>query len=79
MQVDVHLHAILQRQTPDGLLRRLDVEMPEGSTIQRLIDHLGIEIDPEHLLFALNGRVANIDQALADGDVVHIMVPISGG
>lgn len=79
MQVIVHLHSILQRQTPDGLIRRLDVEMPEGSTIQALVDHLEIEVDPEHLLLALNGRLANFDQVLSDGDVVHIMVPISGG
>lgn len=79
MHIIVHLHSILQRQTPEGLLRRLEVELPEGSTIQELIEHLEIEIHPEHLLFALNGRFAEIDQALADGDVVHLIVPISGG
>jgi sulfur carrier protein ThiS len=79
MQVVVHLHSILQRKTPDGLLRRLDVEMPEASTIQTLVEHLQIEIDPGHLLFALNGRFANPDQVMADGDEVHVMVPISGG
>jgi hypothetical protein len=32
---------------------RLEVEMPAGSTIQELIDHLEIEIDPEHLFFCI--------------------------
>jgi sulfur carrier protein ThiS len=79
MKIVVHLHSILQLKTPQGLQRRLEVELPEGSTIQDLIEHLAVEVDPEHLSLVLNGRVAKLEQVLEDGDKVHLMVPISGG
>lgn len=79
MKIVVHLHSILQRKTPQGLQRKLEVELPEGSTIQDLVDHLEVEVAPEHLSLALNGRVARLEQVLHDGDKVHLMVPISGG
>jgi sulfur carrier protein ThiS len=79
MKIVVHLHSILQRKTPQGLQRKLEVELPEGSTIQDLVEHLEVEVAPEHLSLALNGRVARLEQALRDGDKVHLMVPISGG
>jgi sulfur carrier protein ThiS len=79
MKITVHLHSILQRKTPQGLQRKLEVELPEGSTIRDLVETLDIEIDPEHLSLALNGRVTRLEQVLEDGDKVHLMVPISGG
>jgi len=79
MRITVHLHSILQRKTPEGMLRRLEVEMPEGSTILDLIKQVEIEIDPEYLLLALNGRVARLELVMKDGDKVHLMMPISGG
>jgi sulfur carrier protein ThiS len=79
MKIVVHLHSILQRKTPQGLQRKLEVELPEGSTIQDLVDHLEVEVAPEHLSLAVNGRVARLEQVLRDGDKVHLMVPISGG
>jgi sulfur carrier protein ThiS len=79
MRIVVHLHSILQRKTPEGLQRKLEVEMPEGSTILNLIEHLEVEIDPGYLLLALNGRVARLEQVMDDGDKVHLMMPISGG
>jgi sulfur carrier protein ThiS len=79
MKVVVHLHSILQRKTPQGLQRKLEVEIPEGSSIRDLVEHLEMEFDPEHLSVALNGRVARLEQVLEDGDKVHLMIPISGG
>jgi len=79
MKIVVHLHSILQRKTPQGTQRKLEVELPEGSTIQDLVENLEVEVAPEHLSLALNGRVAKLEQELHDGDKVHLMVPISGG
>ena len=79
MKIIVHLHSILQRKTPQGLQRKLEVELPEGSTIRDLIERLEMEVAPEHLSVALNGRVARVEQVLEDGDKVHLMIPISGG
>ena len=79
MQLQVHLHTILQRQTPEGLVSRLDVFMPQGSTLSDLIEHLDIELAPEHMLLAVNRRMAELDQVLHDGDMVNLMPAISGG
>jgi molybdopterin converting factor small subunit len=79
MQLQVHLHTIIQRQTPDGLVSRLDVVMPQGSTLMDLIEHLDIELAPEHMLLAVNRRMAEPGQMLHDGDMVNLMPAISGG
>ena len=78
-KVTVFLGTILQKKTPQGNQRRLEVSLPDDSTILKLIDELEIEIDPVHLLLAVNGRTAELDQVLADDDKVHLMMPISGG
>jgi sulfur carrier protein ThiS len=79
VRIVVHLHSILQRKTPQGLQRRLEVEFSEGSTVLELIKHLEIDIDPDDLLLAVNGRMAKLDQILLNDDDVHLMLPISGG
>ena len=57
----------------------MDVDLAPGSTITDLVQHLGIELEPRLLLFAVNGRVADLDQELNEGDKVNLMVAISGG
>ena len=79
MKVTVHLHTILQRQTPDALLSRLEVDIASGSSLADLLHYLEIDLDPEHLLLAVNGRVASMEQSLQDGDQVNLMPAISGG
>ena len=71
MIIKVHLHTTLQRQTADGLVSRLEVELPIGSTITDLLDDLEIKMSPDALLLAVNGRVAQTDQTLVDQDVVN--------
>ena len=79
MHVEVHLHTLLQRQTPEGLARRVDVELLDGSSLLNLLSSLQIEISPEHLLFVVNGRIADVERELHDGDVVHLIPALSGG
>ncbi len=79
MKVTVHLHTILQRPTPEGMLSRLDVDLPPGSTLGALLQHMEVELAPDHLLLAVNGRVAGLDRILQDGDQVNLMPAISGG
>lgn len=79
MNVTVHLHTILQRQTPEGLVGRLSISLPEDTTVARLLDLLKIEMDPEHLLLVVNGRTAGLQRVLQDGDQVNLMPAISGG
>lgn len=79
MIVTVHLHTILQRQTPEGLVDRLDVNLPSGVTLAGLLQQLEIELAPEFLLLVINGRVASLDDILQDGDEVNLMPALSGG
>jgi sulfur carrier protein ThiS len=79
ISITVHLHTILQRETPEGLQRELVVEVPEDCTMNDLLELLEIELSHEALLLAVNGRIAGLDQFLIDGDQVRIMPAMSGG
>lgn len=79
MIVTVHLHTILQRQTPDGIVDRLEVALPQGSTLADLLRQVGVEMNPDALLLAVNGRVADLDALLFEGDRINLMPAISGG
>lgn len=78
MLVTVRLHTILQRQVEGGE-RRMEIELADGATVGELVELLGIQISPEMLLFAVNGRTAELEHALQDGDKVNLMAAISGG
>jgi molybdopterin converting factor small subunit len=43
------------------------------------LDSLEIELEPEHLLLVVNGRTAQLQRVLRDGDQVNLMPAISGG
>ena len=79
MNVTVHLHTILQRQTPEGLVGQLAVSLPEDTTMAGLLNFLEIELAPDHLLLVVNGRTAELQHILQDGDQVNLMPAISGG
>jgi sulfur carrier protein ThiS len=79
VRVIAHLHTILQRQTPEGLVRRLEVDLPGGSRVADLLLSLEISLPLDALLLAVNGRVAGPEQLLEEGDQVNIMPAISGG
>ena len=79
MVVQVHLHTTLQRRTPKGLLRRLEVELSPASTLRDVLEQLAIPSDREAILMVINGRTADPKQTLNDGDEVHLIPAISGG
>ena len=79
MIINVHLHTILQRPSPQGPISQLQIDLPEGSTLNDLIERLNIEMPVESLLIAVNHRRAEVDQVLQDGDQVNLMPAISGG
>jgi sulfur carrier protein ThiS len=79
VRVVAHLHTILQRQTPEGLVRRLEVDLPGGSRVSDLLFCLEITLPLDALLLAVNGRVAGPEQVLREGDQGNIMPAISGG
>lgn len=79
MKITVHLHTILQRQTPEGLVGRLDVSLPTESKVSDLLKILEIKLPVESLLLVVNGRMSEPMHTLHDGDVVNLMPAISGG
>lgn len=79
MVVTVHLHTILQRHTPEGSQRRLDVALLSGSAVFDLIQDLGVDLPISALLLVVNGRSAQPHHILHEGDDVHLMPALSGG
>ena len=79
MNVAVHLHTVLQRQTPEGLVRRLELSLPPQSTVNDLLAQMEIDFPLDSLLLVVNGRLVEEDHILAEGDKVNLMPAISGG
>jgi sulfur carrier protein ThiS len=79
MKIEVYFHTTLQRQTPQGLLRQTTLELPSGSTMEDLLRLLELELDPEHLLLVVDGKVADEQHVLVEGEKVSLIPAMSGG
>jgi len=79
IRVTIHLHTILQRQTAEGLQRRLELDLTPGTTLADLLERLEIELSPEAMLLVVNGRLRDLDYGLKEGDIVNLMPALSGG
>jgi sulfur carrier protein ThiS len=78
MRVHVRLHTTLRRETPEGVIDRLQLELPEGAGAHALLDALGI--DPRRgVLVVVNEQLVRGDAPLSDGDHVRLVPPVSGG
>jgi len=79
LHITIHLHTTLQRSSPQGLIRQLEVEVSPGDTLRDLCARLGIAVDEENTLLVVNHCNVGPDQVLSDGDDVHLIPAISGG
>ena len=79
MHVTVKLFATLVR-FKDGSRagRPFEVELPEGSVVQNLIDVLKIPAEETHVVF-INNIIEERESNLNDGDVVGLFPPVGGG
>jgi len=77
MKVDVELFATLRKYGPprEGAFT---MELTEGDGIRRLIEILGIPLDMERVIL-VNGRPANLESPLEEGDKVVLFPPVAGG
>ena len=81
MHVQVRLGAGLA--TAAGT-RRLSVALPEGATVDTLLDRLR-ELEPEiaaglgSALPVVRGTHAAHEQELSDGDEIALLIPVAGG
>jgi len=78
-RVEVRLHASLERIRP-GLKagEALPLELREGTTVERMVEALGIPKNGIHLVL-INGTTRSLDHPLSDGDRVALFSPIGGG
>ena len=79
MVVTVRLHTILRRQTPDGIVDRLRLELPAGASVATVLRQLEIGQRGETIMLVVNGGIVKADHPLADGDEVRLVPAISGG
>jgi MoaE-MoaD fusion protein len=76
MQVRIRLFAGLRERAGTGA-RTLD--LTDGATLGDVWPALGLGEEPSGLLYAVNKRYAEVATALADGDEVALIPPVSGG
>jgi molybdopterin synthase catalytic subunit len=72
----VRLFAGLRERAGSG---EREVELPEGSRVDDAWAALGLGAEPPGLAYAVNRQYADHDQALADGDELAVIPPVSGG
>lgn len=81
MQVRVRLFASLREAVGRD---RLSLELPDGASVEEVWrrlagDHPALVASRASLAAAVNRRYASFDAALADGDEVVFIPPVSGG
>ena len=79
MRVIVHLHTILQKQTPQGLMRKLVVNLSAGASLRDLLAVLDMQVDEHNTLFVRQGQIIEPEVLLNEDDEIHIIPAISGG
>ena len=77
MNVTVRLFAGLRELAGTG---RRELALPDGATVADVWPALGLQgNEPDGLLYAVNREYAEAGRALADGDEVGLIPPVSGG
>jgi molybdopterin synthase catalytic subunit/molybdopterin converting factor small subunit len=76
MNVTVKLFAGLRERAGIG---ERTLELPEGAHVADVWPLLALGDEPAGLLYALNRKYAPADAALAEGDEVAVIPPVSGG
>ena len=56
---------------------KLTIEMPENSSIEDLLNHLGV--DPDYVKTAIDGEIMPISTRLNAGSEIALLPPVSGG
>jgi sulfur carrier protein ThiS len=79
MVVTVRLHTVLRRKTPEGIVDRLELDLPPGATVADVLNALEIGPRRENILLVVNGRIVKPDHALDRGDEVRLIPAMSGG
>lgn len=78
MKVLVRAYSIFTEALGESLL---EVEVPEGTTVRELVTRLlpGGEYRGIRPHILLNGKPADGDEELRNGDIIYVVPPFSGG
>jgi molybdopterin synthase catalytic subunit len=76
VRVSVRLFAGLRERAGTGAR---ELELPDGAKVEDVWRRLDLGQEPAGLLYAVNQRYAAAGVELADGDVVALIPPVSGG
>ena len=77
--VHVKLFATLRHYRPGlGIGEAFPVELPDGTTIQGLIQHLELPEDQVKIVF-VNALFRPVDHILAEGDELGVFPAVGGG
>jgi molybdopterin converting factor small subunit len=74
MELEIRLFASLQKFMPNVE----EVELDDNCTVLELLEKIGIN-SSEVAITLVNGRHAELEQRLHDGETVAIFPPIAGG
>lgn len=77
MKVEVELFATL-RKYGGGQEGVFPADLADGDRVLRVIELLGIPLEVERVIL-VNGRPANLESVLNEGDKVVIFPPVAGG
>jgi sulfur carrier protein ThiS len=84
MHITFKLYASLTQYLPAQARQdnRIPLEVPEGTTVQQVIEPYGMPVNLVHLVL-INGVYVppeeRLSRALVEGDVLAIWPPIAGG
>ena len=78
IKIEVRLFATLATFLPRGEGNTTTVELPDGATVEDLVQTLAIPDDLPRITL-VNGRNAEPDQPLVSGDLVTLFPPLAGG
>ena len=77
--IHVKLFATLRRHYPHlGVGEAMAVELPEGTTVENMIERLRLPSGEVKLVF-VNNLIREEKHRLADGDQVGVFPPVGGG
>jgi sulfur carrier protein ThiS len=79
MIIHINLHTILQKQKNKSRLERIDMVVPDGTTVEDLLKRLEITLPEDALLVIIKNHVYDHKHELSNGDYIDIIPAISGG
>ena len=79
MKIEIALYATLSKYLPPGAeQRKAAIAARDGATAREIMTQLGIPQEHPNILL-VNGKQANPDAVLQDGDTLAIFPPLAGG